>query len=137
MSCLWDILCCGWVQIIIFLVTCALLLMKWHKEQTLNQRKNLQIKWNAVGKDVVILHQFPRARYCPNPSPYPIKLETFLRLHDINYVNDFEEPMSDKGKSPWITLNGENVADSQIIICLLYTSPSPRDGLLSRMPSSA
>ena len=25
----------------------------------------------------------------------------------------------------------------EIIICLLYTSPSPRDGLLSRMPSSA
>ena len=29
--------------------------------------------------------------------------------------------------------------DSQALadICLLYTSPSPRDGLLSRMPSSA
>ena len=26
---------------------------------------------------------------------------------------------------------------SHIIDCLLYTSPSPRDGLLSRMPSSA
>ena len=25
----------------------------------------------------------------------------------------------------------------QVEICLLYTSPSPRDGLLSRMPSSA
>ena len=25
----------------------------------------------------------------------------------------------------------------QVVICLLYTSPSPRDGLLSRMPSSA
>ena len=24
-----------------------------------------------------------------------------------------------------------------LVICLLYTSPSPRDGLLSRMPSSA
>ena len=23
------------------------------------------------------------------------------------------------------------------VVCLLYTSPSPRDGLLSRMPSSA
>ena len=23
------------------------------------------------------------------------------------------------------------------LVCLLYTSPSPRDGLLSRMPSSA
>ena len=26
---------------------------------------------------------------------------------------------------------------TQIMNCLLYTSPSPRDGLLSRMPSSA
>ena len=25
----------------------------------------------------------------------------------------------------------------EILTCLLYTSPSPRDGLLSRMPSSA
>ena len=31
--------------------------------------------------------------------------------------------------------NGELVGMG--IICLLYTSPSPRDGLLSRMPSSA
>ena len=27
--------------------------------------------------------------------------------------------------------------DHQFQACLLYTSPSPRDGLLSRMPSSA
>ena len=27
--------------------------------------------------------------------------------------------------------------DNENTICLLYTSPSPRDGLLSRMPSSA
>ena len=27
--------------------------------------------------------------------------------------------------------------DEQYLRCLLYTSPSPRDGLLSRMPSSA
>ena len=27
--------------------------------------------------------------------------------------------------------------DGLICLCLLYTSPSPRDGLLSRMPSSA
>ena len=30
-----------------------------------------------------------------------------------------------------------NVGDSALSSCLLYTSPSPRDGLLSRMPSSA
>ena len=33
-------------------------------------------------------------------------------------------------------LINDNIADAYII-CLLYTSPSPRDGLLSRMPSSA
>ena len=26
---------------------------------------------------------------------------------------------------------------NKVVLCLLYTSPSPRDGLLSRMPSSA
>ena len=30
-----------------------------------------------------------------------------------------------------------NIKQPQPKICLLYTSPSPRDGLLSRMPSSA
>ena len=39
-------------------------------------------------------------------------------------------------------INGEaNVVlylqEGNTYICLLYTSPSPRDGLLSRMPSSA
>ena len=29
------------------------------------------------------------------------------------------------------------IEEVQDIVCLLYTSPSPRDGLLSRMPSSA
>ena len=29
------------------------------------------------------------------------------------------------------------VLSDQYMYCLLYTSPSPRDGLLSRMPSSA
>ena len=32
---------------------------------------------------------------------------------------------------------GASVGTAAAVICLLYTSPSPRDGLLSRMPSSA
>ena len=34
-----------------------------------------------------------------------------------------------------IVIQGYN--SSLTMFCLLYTSPSPRDGLLSRMPSSA
>ena len=33
--------------------------------------------------------------------------------------------------------NNASMSPVRSIICLLYTSPSPRDGLLSRMPSSA
>ena len=35
------------------------------------------------------------------------------------------------------TLMAKAMNDQSIPPCLLYTSPSPRDGLLSRMPSSA
>ena len=34
-------------------------------------------------------------------------------------------------------LDGITIQQSHTRACLLYTSPSPRDGLLSRMPSSA
>ena len=38
-----------------------------------------------------------------------------------------------------VDISGEELADyfDEQNVCLLYTSPSPRDGLLSRMPSSA
>ena len=35
------------------------------------------------------------------------------------------------------TVNGAAMVIGTDYFCLLYTSPSPRDGLLSRMPSSA
>ena len=43
------------------------------------------------------------------------------------------------GHRPWaaLQLRKENAEGSMLNFCLLYTSPSPRDGLLSRMPSSA
>ena len=36
-----------------------------------------------------------------------------------------------------IAIVADNPGVTRDYICLLYTSPSPRDGLLSRMPSSA
>ena len=37
----------------------------------------------------------------------------------------------------WARQDLHRIGDWEYRICLLYTSPSPRDGLLSRMPSSA
>ena len=35
------------------------------------------------------------------------------------------------------TVNGTAAPGTEVNICLLYTSPSPRDLVISRMPSSA
>ena len=52
-------------------------------------------------------------------------------------VNAFHEMRYDLdgNENPDFVLNNEAYKGANI--CLLYTSPSPRDGLLSRMPSSA
>ena len=42
-----------------------------------------------------------------------------------------------KGETLLDTLRNLQAMQCDMFVCLLYTSPSPRDGLLSRMPSSA
>jgi len=86
------------------------------KAYSIYKKSQQRKKWNAVGKNVVVLHQIQRGKHTPSISPFPLKLETYLRMANIPYENDFEEPMSPKGKTPWITLNGEDISDSQLII---------------------
>ena len=79
------------------------------------------------------------------PSEYKCEVWFELDIFEGNYV--LLKTASDKigEKEPKITkcLSGKGLirpgcSDSlTTITCLLYTSPSPRDGLLSRMPSSA
>ena len=38
-------------------------------------------------KPDIILHQFPRGKNAPSPSPYPIKVETFLRMNKLAYTS--------------------------------------------------
>ena len=77
--------------------------------------KNRKI-WDSVGKDVVILHSFPRGNTCLSLTPFSLKLETYLRMNNIKYVTEFKNFIGPKGKTPWITLNGKDVADSQLAI---------------------
>ena len=48
-----------------------------------------------------------------------------------------DEPAVDEDGDPILDSEGNQVINYGLKTCLLYTSPSPRDGLLSRMPSSA
>ena len=72
------------------------------------------------------------------------KIKFALQLFVLLFVISGCEKITDTIISPPDTSETEpltvmtyNVYLGASAVCLLYTSPSPRDGLLSRMPSSA
>ena len=52
-------------------------------------------------------------------------------------INQYKKRMPELIINELKTFNLNNLRSNNNIICLLYTSPSPRDGRISRMPSSA
>ena len=68
---------------------------------------------------------------------YTGKSHKIGEVHDGAATMDWMEQEQERG----ITITSAATTcfwrEHRINICLLYTSPSPRDGLLSRMPSSA
>lgn len=78
----------------------------------------------------LILFQFPPAWGLPNASVYCMRLETFLRIHEIPYeVKYVRNPTrAPKGKLPFVKLDGEILADSEVIIGrLLENMTNPID----------
>ena len=57
----------------------------------------------------------------------PHRMETIFQNDELEIINDSKATNFDSSVAGINAIKG----------CLLYTSPSPRDGLLSRMPSSA
>ena len=67
---------------------------------------------------------------------YQIKRETASELYFSVGQSHFNPIPSLENKEELLLVFVEEQVD-YFHLCLLYTSPSPRDGLLSRMPSSA
>ena len=74
--------------------------------------------------------------YDPETITYRELLEFFFQIHDPTTLN---RQGNDVGMSYRSAIYYVDAMQQQVALdtCLLYTSPSPRDGLLSRMPSSA
>ena len=66
-----------------------------------------------------------------------LKIE--LKLNSEIFYNVFIEILGRKSQEEKLMIGDGILLTFEVWIkdCLLYTSPSPRDGLLSRMPSSA
>ena len=96
-----------------------------------------QILWE-LGADVVVLGDKPNGRNinfeCGTTHTKSIKKKVIEEKADIGISLD-----GDADRLVIIDEDGNQVDGDHLfaMLCLLYTSPSPRDGLLSRMPSSA
>ena len=64
----------------------------------------------------VKVYTFPRAETIPSQSPFVLKLETYLRMANIDYHCDHSSKSSKKGKIPWIMYDGDAVADSSFCV---------------------
>ena len=79
-----------------------------------------------------------------NLYPHDVNLQLY-QVHAVTEGTDAQATVSVKIEEKGKTTVGQAAdtdtlvasANAYINACLLYTSPSPRDGLLSRMPSSA
>ncbi|KAI6181869.1 hypothetical protein M3Y98_00875600 [Aphelenchoides besseyi] len=95
----------------------------------LKRQKNLLVRdWK---ENVISLIQYPRAGAIPSISPWSLKLETWLRITQLDYTvksstqasqmplqnvsNEFKIA-SQKGQVPFIEVNGRQIADSNFII---------------------
>ncbi|CAG7786608.1 unnamed protein product [Allacma fusca] len=66
---------------------------------------------SAVPMTKVVLHQCPRGYSTPCIAPFPLKLETLLRIAGIPYDVDFSVSPDD-GNVPWMTIGGYEIHES-------------------------
>ncbi|CAL8096749.1 unnamed protein product [Orchesella dallaii] len=102
-----------WLYVTILLATYAL--FKYYSVS--RKRKTLE-RWTERSKQgKVILHgMYGNSEVLPTPSPFVLKLETYLRLVNIPYELDKVDIWGPKGKTPWISYDGKHLADSQFIV---------------------
>ena len=74
-----------------------------------------------------------------NENKYKISvvIPTLNRINTLQRALDSVINQTYKPAEIIVVDNGSSDGTLKFLSCLLYTSPSPRDGLLSRMPSSA
>ena len=60
-----------------------------------------------------------------------------LTNKQLSELDSLFELVSQRQTKDFGNISASNKADGSLLTCLLYTSPSPRDVVPSRMPSSA
>ena len=99
-----------------------------------NALKVLNILQEETGGGVEAFEYMPKNYIETHLTKVPSSRPPFEKLYDFNIMLEIGSTIAGDSIS---SVTGKSALTENIESCLLYTSPSPRDGLLSRMPSSA
>lgn len=101
------------------------------------RRRDVPLHKTDFKRDVVYLYQFPSCRTIVTVSPFALKVETWLRWQNIPYESiRGVKRWSKHQQIPFIELNGEQIADSNIIIQTLQKKFDRKDEGLSKEEQS-
>ena len=102
-----------------------------------NQASGDTITMNFSENDIekIFISGGSEGTYTPDSTGADVDGPVIYTSEDIEY--DVKNEFTDLHGDATIDYTNVNLTAGFINVCLLYTSPSPRDGLLSRMPSSA
>ena len=89
-------------------------------------------RWHDAGDIQSMEHLYKIFRVC-ELTP---ETQHWMPTREAQFLSKIENPTIEVPSNLIIRMSSHMV-DQPPQTCLLYTSPSPRDGLLSRMPSSA
>ena len=98
-------------------------------KETINKVKGQSSKWENI--------------FASNTSDKGLISKIYKELIRLNNNKRYKQSNQKIGRGPAQTLlpkghtNSQQIYEKMLNICLLYTSPSPRDRSVSRMPSSA
>ena len=115
-------------------------LSEWFADNVNSRGKIFSFFWDGVEEKAELIsfknNKYVRFKWLDNDddSFFEISIVVDELTKDVSLVVfDFaEEDEVEEGKMLW-----ESQISDLKQVCLLYTSPSPRDGRISRMPSSA
>ena len=95
------------------------------------------VRWGAAGFSVYNHQYIPRDFGDPEQNFWNLINDATLSDVAVERQVEITGPDATEFVQLLTSRDLSNLSIGQCKYCLLYTSPSPRDGLLSRMPSSA
>ena len=122
-----------------------LVLLAAHRSREMAEGSEILVDRDNDKNPIVALREIAEEKLVPEELEES-KVFSLQTQVDVDEADEDYIPLVQDNSKPSISASDDEAEEVEVVeermseedlLCLLYTSPSPRDGLLSRMPSSA